>query len=91
MTGREVLQNMRTAIVKMTTIKDIQQFVRKASTIAGEVDLIQGKYRVPATSLMSIFALDLEKPIKIEFDETIYEEVNYKLSEFMSTITSQKE
>lgn len=88
MTGREVLQNMRTAIVKMTTIKDIQQFVRKASVIAGEVDLIQGKYRVPATSLMSIFALDLEKPIKIEFDETIYEEVDDKLGEFMSTTTS---
>ena len=76
---------MRTAIVKITTIKDIQQFVRKASVIAGEVDLIQGKYRVPATSLMSIFALDLEKLIKIEFDETIYEEVNDKLGEFMPT------
>lgn len=88
MTKREDLQNMRTAIVKITTIKDIQQFVRKASVIAGEVDLIQGKYRVPATSLMSIFALDLEKPIKIEFDETIYEEVNDNLGEFMPTITS---
>lgn len=90
MTEREDLQNMRTAIVKITTIKDIQQFVSKASTISGEVDLVQGKYRVPATSLMSIFVLDLERPIRIEFDETIYEEVNGKLGEFMPTIIPQK-
>ena len=47
--------------IKIATIKEIQTFVRKASAIKGDIDLIQGKYRVPATSLMSVFALDLDK------------------------------
>ena len=73
---------MRTAIVKITTIKDVQTFANKAGTIAGEVDLVQGKYRVPATSLMGIFALDLEKPVKIEFDDKIAEQVESTFANF---------
>ena len=71
------------ATIKMTTIKEIQTFVRKASEIKGDIDLIQGKYRVPATSLMSVFALDLDKPVKIEFDDRIKEVVFNEFDEFI--------
>ena len=69
--------------IKIATIKGIQTFVRKASTIKGDIDLIQGKYRVPATSLMSVFALDLDKPVKIEFDDRIKEVVFNEFDEFI--------
>ena len=57
--------------------------MRKASAIKGDIDLIQGKYRVPATSLMSVFALDLDKPVKIEFDDRIKEVVFNEFDEFI--------
>ena len=69
--------------IKIATIKEIQTFVRKASVIKGDIDLIQGKYRVPATSLMSVFALDLDKPVKIEFDDRIKEVVFNEFDEFI--------
>lgn len=69
--------------IKIATIKEIQTFVRKASAIKGDFDLIQGKYRVPATSLMSVFALDLDKPVKIEFDDGIKEVVFNEFDEFI--------
>lgn len=76
------------ATIKITTIKEIQTFVNKAGRIKGEIDLIQGKYRVPATSLMSVFALDLDKPVKIEFDDGIKETV---FNEFNNFIIGDKE
>lgn len=69
--------------IKIATIKEIQTFVRKASAIKGDIDLVQGKYRVPATSLMSVFALDLDKPVKIEFDDRIKEVVFNEFDEFI--------
>ena len=69
--------------IKIATIKEIQTLVRKASAIKGDIDLIQGKYRVPATSLMSVFALDLDKPVKIEFDDRIKEVVFNEFDEFI--------
>ena len=69
--------------IKIALSKETQTVVRKASAIKGDIDLIQGKYRVPATSLMSVFALDLDKPVKIEFDDRIKEVVFNEFDEFI--------
>lgn len=42
------------------------------------LDLVLGRYRVDAKSLMGIFSLDLEKPVALEF-EGEYEDEIYRL------------
>ncbi|MEI3006714.1 HPr family phosphocarrier protein [Ruminococcus sp.] len=59
---------MKSAFIRLSTIKEVQDFIKIVSGLDFEVDLKQGRYRVPATSLMGIFALDLGELIKLEFD-----------------------
>ena len=59
---------MKSAFIRLSTIKEVQEFIKIVSRLDFEVDLKQGRYRVPATSLMGIFALDLGELIKLEFD-----------------------
>lgn len=55
---------MKSAFIRLSTIKEVQEFIKIVSRLDFEVDLKQGRYRVPATSLMGIFALDLGELIK---------------------------
>lgn len=59
---------MKSAFIRLSTIKEVQDFIKIVSGLDFEVDLKQGRYRVPATSLMGIFALNLGELIKLEFD-----------------------
>jgi len=59
---------LKSAFIRLSTIKEVQEFIKIVSRLDFEVDLKQGRYRVPATSLMGIFALDLGELIKLEFD-----------------------
>lgn len=59
---------MKSTFIRLSTIKEVQEFIKIVSRLDFEVDLKQGRYRVPATSLMGIFALDLGELIKLEFD-----------------------
>lgn len=56
---------MQTLQIKLSTIKDVQDFVRILSAYAGEADLSSGRYVVDAKSIMGIFSLDLQKPISL--------------------------
>ena len=58
---------MKSTFIRLSTIKEVQEFIKIVSRLDFEVDLKQGRYRVPATSLMGIFALDLGE-LKLEFD-----------------------
>lgn len=60
---------MKNVFIKLSTIKEVQDFVKVVSKMNFDIDLSQRRYRVPATSLMGIFALDLGELIKLEFDE----------------------
>lgn len=59
---------MKSTFIRLSTIKEVQEFIKIVSRLDFEVDLKQGRYRVPATSLMGIFALNLGELIKLEFD-----------------------
>ena len=57
--------------IKLSTIKDVQNFVRDLTLYSGDADLESGRYVVDAKSIMGIFSLDLQSPIKLILrDET---------------------
>ena len=51
--------------IKLSTIKDVQNFVRDLTLYSGDADLESGRYVVDAKSIMGIFSLDLQSPIKL--------------------------
>ncbi len=53
------------AMVKLTSIDDVKDFVKKANDVPYDVDLSLGKYTVDAKSIMGIFSLDLSREIEV--------------------------
>lgn len=65
--------------ILLDNMPKIQSFNRKVMLYPGNhLDLVSGRYRVSAKSLMGIFSLDLEKPIVLEFEDD-YEDDIYRL------------
>lgn len=56
---------MKDFSIKLSTIKDVQNFVRDLTAYSGDADLESGRYVVDAKSIMGIFSLDLQEPIKL--------------------------
>ena len=56
---------MKEAMIKLTNVQDIRDFVNAAILVEYDVDLIQGRYTIDAKSIMGIFSLDLLSPIKL--------------------------
>lgn len=75
---------MKTATVKLKEIKDVYDFVATVTGYTGEIDIVSGRYRVNAKSVMGIFALDLTQPLNLEIfgDDAKAEEVMQKLEKF---------
>ena len=57
---------MKTVTIKLKEIKDVYDFVAAVTTYPGDIDIVSGRYRVNAKSVMGIFALDLTKPLDLE-------------------------
>ena len=51
--------------IQLSTIQDVQNFVRDLPAYGGEADLESGRYVVDAKSIMGIFSLDLQSPITL--------------------------
>lgn len=51
--------------IQLTTIKDVQNFIREVMSFDMEIDLSSGRYIVDAKSIMGIFSLDLMNPITL--------------------------
>ena len=49
--------------IRFTTVKEVQQFSRLANMIEYTIDLKQSHYCVNASSIVGIFALDLENEV----------------------------
>ena len=56
---------MKTTKIKLTSIKDVRDFVDIMTAQTIEIDLTSGRYTVDAKSIMGIFSLDLSKPIEL--------------------------
>ncbi len=60
--------------IKLTTQKDVMEFVNAISKIPGNFDLRHGNYVVDAKSVMGILSLNLQDPVTLvchDYDETI--------------------
>ena len=57
---------MKTVVIKLKEIKDVYDFVAAVTAYPGDIDIVSGRYRVNAKSIMGIFALDLTKPLNLE-------------------------
>ena len=55
------------------TLAKVKSFVNEVTKFDNEFDLVSGRYVVDAKSIMSIFSLDLTKPItlNIQIDENV--------------------
>ena len=57
---------MKTALIRLKEIKDVYDFVAVVTAYPGDIDIVSGRYRVNAKSIMGIFALDLTQPLNLE-------------------------
>ena len=56
---------MKKFTIKLSTITDVQNFVRDLTLYSGDADLESGRYVVDAKSIMGIFSLDLQSSISL--------------------------
>ncbi len=54
---------MKEVSIRLSTIADVRDFISMATTFAGDIDLVSGRYTVDGKSIMGIFSLDLMSPI----------------------------
>lgn len=70
---------MKAFNIMLKTINDVKDFVNIANKYNFDVDLTSGRYVVDAKSIMGIFSLDFNKPIKVEVHssdcENFYDEI----------------
>ena len=56
---------MKSVMIRLSTIQDVNNFVRIVSLSDKDIDLSSGRYVVDGKSIMGIFSLDLLNPIKL--------------------------
>ncbi len=73
---------MKTFMVKLNTIKDVQAFVAIVSMLDSDFDLISGRYIVDAKSIMGIFSLDLQNPLELKV-YSCTDEIEEKIKQYI--------
>lgn len=77
------MNDLKTMTVLIDSIVKIKYFNELVLKYKGKhLDLISGKYRVPATSLMGIFSLDVSKPLILEYEEEYNDFIRTHFSQF---------
>ena len=70
---------MKEIMIRLSTIQDVNQFVKIVAGADQDIDLSSGRYVVDGKSIMGIFSLDLMNPIKMSIHgdnvEAILEQV----------------
>lgn len=76
---------MKKAMIRLSTIADVREFVGDIAAFDGDVDLSSGRYVVDGKSIMGIFSLDLLSPIQltIHADDALADELLKKLDKFV--------
>ena len=54
--------------IKLSTLKDIQEFSEKCSLYDGDIYLQQGRYVVNGRSIMGIYSMNLLEPLKVTIE-----------------------
>ncbi|MBP5207082.1 MAG: HPr family phosphocarrier protein [Clostridia bacterium] len=75
---------MKNLVIRLREIKDVYDFVGIVTSYPGDIDIVSGRYRVNAKSIMGIFALDLTQPLDLEIYGDDPDSVTDKLSRFLA-------
>lgn len=54
---------MQQVYVSLPSIQQVQRFVKTLTPLAGDFELVSGKFVLDARSLMGVFSLDISQPI----------------------------
>ena len=60
---------MKTVYIDLRNVNSIKNFANIVSRYDGDFDLIQGRYRIDAKSIVGIFSLDLSKPVELYIEK----------------------
>ena len=80
----ERMSAMTEALIKLSTINDVRNFVNTVSKFDTEIDLKSGRYVVDAKSIMGIFSLDLASPIEMTIHSDAPEKILEALNEYIA-------
>lgn len=80
--------NQRKFLINLNSVESIKQFIKIVTNFTEDIDIISGRFKIDAKSIMGIFALDLAKPVEVEIlsDES---DVIAKFSESISEFKVQ--
>lgn len=70
-------------IIKLDKVGAASGFANLTHKISGDVTLYSDKYVVDGKSIMGIYSLDLTKPIKMEIDGEIPDEVKEGMKRYI--------
>ena len=59
---------MTAMTIRFESIDTVKSFVDDVIQMEGDLDMISGRYRVDAKSIMGILSLDLSQPLRLEMD-----------------------
>lgn len=62
--------------ILLNSIYKVKEFVKKAASFEGDIDIIKGRYVIDAKSVMGILSLDLLTPLIIIYQNDNEEELN---------------
>lgn len=57
---------MRTVMIRLTSVKHVQQFVGTLTKLQGDFELISGQFVLDARSLLGILGYDLSTPLSLK-------------------------
>ena len=74
---------MKTAMIRLSTIEEVREFVNTVCAFDGDIDLKSGRYVIDAKSIMGIFSLDLLSPIEMTVHKDDCDDLLAKLTKFI--------
>ena len=69
---------MTSFMIRLVTIEDVRTFVTAANMQVCDADVVSGRYRIDAKSLLGIFSLDLSKPVEVQVHGTAQDAEKFK-------------
>lgn len=74
---------MEKKTIKLVTIDNVKDFVKKVNNLSCEADLTLGKYTIDAKSIMGIFSLDLSRPLELTVHSENCEDFLEEISDYI--------
>lgn len=62
-------------VMTLNHVEAVKEFVQLNSQFEGTADIIRGKYHLPGTTIMSIFAMDASEPFTVTVEADSEEKI----------------